>query len=228
MNESHSWKVYYETVVKSHVPGDSTQTYSTHSPLLLFCHSIAQFFGNVSVCKGLENIGRRKNIDFFFEWKDEVQWVNFSFFDENAGLMFVGSITLNLSYAMIRHLNESIHWLMYSDEVSVERFAFNSYFYQLDPRLKAYHENPSILASLKELLSKTILSWCFFHSHNLIATRHIARITTNHQLFTNEKWWRQKLFVLAKILPWKIYFLFEFICSYCYPFGNHLVHYVVS
>lgn len=30
-------------------------------------------FGNVSVCKGLENIGRRKNIDFFFEWKDEVQ-----------------------------------------------------------------------------------------------------------------------------------------------------------
>lgn len=42
------------------MPGDPTQTYL----LISFCHSIAQFFGNVNVCKGLEVIGRRKNIDF--------------------------------------------------------------------------------------------------------------------------------------------------------------------
>lgn len=27
---------------------------------------------HMNVCKGLENVGRRKNIDFLFEWKDEV------------------------------------------------------------------------------------------------------------------------------------------------------------
>lgn len=69
---------------------------SLHKHILLifpsfYCHSIAQILGNVDVCKGLENIGRRKNIDFLFEWKDEVQCVNFSSLATD-GLMFASKI----------------------------------------------------------------------------------------------------------------------------------------
>lgn len=74
---NHSWNDVYYTIVKSHVPGDPTHKRISLVFISLFCHSIAQTFENVDVCKGLEDIGRRKNIDFFFEWKDEDQRVTF-------------------------------------------------------------------------------------------------------------------------------------------------------
>lgn len=116
---NHTWNCLLYTIVESHVPGDPTQTYFTHFLFFpsFYCHSIAQILGNVDVCKGLENIGRRKNIDFLFEWKDEVQCVNFSSLATD-GLMFASEIIQSHRPAGVvpAAIHRSCHFACKTDE----------------------------------------------------------------------------------------------------------------